>query len=125
MKIEKYKIDEILEQFEPEEYDDNYLVECNANLFKELPEELQKDRNFVLKALEINGAIYLFLSDELKKDVKIAITSINSYPESYRHLPYELLDNEKVIEEAIKNNQFGAELLEYASEIVKKLLKNQ
>ena len=32
--MEKYNIDELLEQFEPEEYDDNYLVECNANIFK-------------------------------------------------------------------------------------------
>ncbi len=49
MKTEKY--DEILEQFKPGEYDDNYLVECNAYLFNDLPEELQKDRDFVLKAL--------------------------------------------------------------------------
>ena len=117
--MEKYNIDEILEQFEPGEYDDNYLVECNANLFNDLPEELQKDRDFVLKALEVNGAIYLFLSDELKKDEKIAIISINNYPESYRHLPYELLDNEVVIEEAIKNNQFGAEVLDHASDRLK------
>lgn len=85
--MEKYNIDEILEQFETREYDDNYLVECNACLFNDLPEELQKDRDFVLKALELNGAIYLFLSDELKKDEKIAIISINNYPEIYRHLP--------------------------------------
>lgn len=117
--MEKYNIDEILEQFKSGEYDDNYLVICNACLFNDLPEELQKDRDFVLKALELNGAIYPFLSDELKKDEKIAIISINNYPDSYRDLPYELLDNEVVIEEAIKNNQFGAEVLHHASDRLK------
>ena len=33
---------------------------------------------------------------------------LNNYPEIYRHLPYELLDNERVIEEAIKNGTLGS-----------------
>ncbi len=128
--MEKYNIDEILEQLEPDSlenyhlYDDVYDVNDDyrnhANLFNDLPEELKKDRVFVLKAVEVNGAIYGYLSDELKKDEVIAITSINSYFESYRFLPNELFDNERVVKEAINSGlEFGAGVLEYASDRLK------
>ena len=127
--MDKYNIDEILGQLEPDsmeryhEYEYESSVDedfrNHAYLFNELPEELRNDRDFVLKAVEVNGAIYEYLSDELKKDEEIAIISINSYFESFRHLPDELFDNERVVEAAIENNQFGAEVLEYASERLK------
>ena len=128
--MDKYNIDEILGQLEPDsmkryhesEYESSVDEDFrnHAYLFNELPEELRNDRDFVLKAVEANGAIYEYLSDELKKDEKIAIISINSYFESFRHLPDELFDNEGVVEEAIKSGyEFGAVVLGYASDRLK------
>ena len=128
--MEKYNIGEILEQLEPDSMKRYHEYECESSvaedfrnhacLFNDLPVELQNDRDFVLKAVEVNGAIYEYLSDELKEDEEIAIMALNNYScECYTHLPYELFDNEKVVEAAIKNDGLGAKVLWCVSDRLK------
>ena len=131
--MEKYNIDEILEQLEPDCIKRYHEYECESSvdedfrnhvcLFNDLPVELQNDRDFVLKAVEVNGAIYEYLSDELKKDEEIVIISINGYLESFRNLPDELFDNERVVKAAIENDG-GAKVLEYVSDRLKMSLSS-
>ena len=130
--MEKYNIDEILEQLEPDCIKIYHEHECESSvdedfrnhacLFNDLPEELQNDRDFVLKAVEVNGAIYEYLSDELKEDEEIAIMALNNYLESFRHLPDELFDNERVVKAAIENDG-GAKVLEYVSDRLKEIFE--
>jgi hypothetical protein len=72
------------------------ILEYDSGLFEEIPDELQKDKEIVITALN-NGYPFEYIPDELKEDKDIVITALNNgfpfdkIPDKFKEKKYKVI----------------------------------
>lgn len=85
----------------------------NGYAFEELPEELKRDKDVIIKALEWEGDTYYCLDEDLQADRDIVRAVLYSGPECFEDIPEQFQQDKSFVLECLKANCY---LYEYLNE---------
>lgn len=119
-----------------ESYLPNYDFSEQGTIFKwvirdKIPEELKKDRDFVLKMIQRDGSLLEIVSEEFKNDKNLILEADKKIFTQFRALEYasdEIKDDRDVVLHSVSRNgktlKFASERLQNDKEIAYKAVEN-
>ena len=79
-------------------------ISFTHDFFKNLPQEILNDREFIIKSLNSAGSLFQYLSEAMKADRELAKIALENDPEVYEQLPIFLQSDRAFAKIALAHN---------------------